>query len=221
MTQKIPPPPDIARLDPVFNRWLVELTSVLNGGGNTTLTGTPTAPTAPVGTNTTQIATTAFVHQNTASAPSTTVPLVDATPGAVGTSANYARADHVHPTDTTRAPLNSPGLTGTPTAPTPTPGDNSTKLATTAFVDGALASYAPLASPALTGTPTAPTAAPGDNTTTISTTAFVEAAIAALPALRNGSGAPAAGLGTNNDWYGDTTNKHIYIKTGGAWVLII
>jgi hypothetical protein len=31
------------------------------------------------------------------------------------------------------APLNSPALTGTPTAPTPTAGDNSTKLATTAF----------------------------------------------------------------------------------------
>lgn len=36
--------------------------------------------------------------------------------------------------DTTKAPLNSPALTGTPTAPTPTPGDDSTKLATTAYV---------------------------------------------------------------------------------------
>jgi hypothetical protein len=32
------------------------------------------------------------------------------------------------------APLVSPQFTGTPTAPTPTPGDNSTKLATTAYV---------------------------------------------------------------------------------------
>ena len=34
----------------------------------------------------------------------------------------------------TYAPLASPGLTGTPTAPTPAAGDNSTKIATTAFV---------------------------------------------------------------------------------------
>lgn len=53
---------------------------------------------------------------------------------AVGTSANVARADHVHPIDTTRAPLASPTFTGTPTAPTPTTADNTTKIATTAFV---------------------------------------------------------------------------------------
>ena len=34
----------------------------------------------------------------------------------------------------TYAPLASPALTGTPTAPTPAAGDNSTKIATTAFV---------------------------------------------------------------------------------------
>jgi len=34
-----------------------------------------------------------------------------------------------------KAPLASPALTGTPTAPTQTAGDNSTKLATTAYVD--------------------------------------------------------------------------------------
>ena len=37
-------------------------------------------------------------------------------------------------TDGSFAPLASPGLTGTPTAPTPSAGDNSTKLATTAYV---------------------------------------------------------------------------------------
>ena len=36
------------------------------------------------------------------------------------------------------APLASPAFTGTPTAPTPTAGDNSTKVATTAFVQGSL-----------------------------------------------------------------------------------
>lgn len=81
------------------------------------------------------------------------------------------------------APLASPALTGNPTAPTPTAGDNDTSIATTAFVTGALGSYlttataastyAPLASPALTGTPTAPTATAGTSTTQIATTAFV------------------------------------------------
>ncbi len=38
----------------------------------------------------------------------------------------------------TYAPLNSPGLTGTPTAPTATSGTNTTQIATTAFVQAAL-----------------------------------------------------------------------------------
>jgi hypothetical protein len=70
----------------------------------------------------------------------------------------------------TYAPLASPALSGSPTAPTPGAGSNSTALATTAFV---AASFAPLASPALSGVPTAPTAANGTNTTQIATTAFV------------------------------------------------
>lgn len=41
--------------------------------------------------------------------------------------------------DTTAyAPLASPTFTGTPSAPTPSPADNSTKLATTAYVDNAV-----------------------------------------------------------------------------------
>ena len=40
----------------------------------------------------------------------------------------------------TYAPLNSPALTGNPTAPTQTGGDNSTKISTTAFVAAAIAS---------------------------------------------------------------------------------
>jgi hypothetical protein len=53
---------------------------------------------------------------------------------AVGTGTTWARADHVHPSDTSRAPLASPAFTGTPTAPTPATADNSTAVATTAFV---------------------------------------------------------------------------------------
>lgn len=131
----------------------------------------------------------------------TATPLVDGT-AAVGTGTKWAHEDHVHPTDTTRAPLASPGFTGTPTAPTPAVNDNSTKIATTAYVEGQASSAnpvmngtaapgtgtkwaredhvhptdttrAPLASPGFTGTPTAPTAAVGTNTTQLATTAFV------------------------------------------------
>jgi hypothetical protein len=41
----------------------------------------------------------------------------------VGTSLLFARQDHIHPSDTTRAPLASPTFTGDPKAPTPTAGD--------------------------------------------------------------------------------------------------
>jgi len=61
------------------------------------LSGTPTAPTAAFNTNTTQVATTAFVLGQESS----TTPPMDGT-AAVGASNAYARADHVHPTDTSR-----------------------------------------------------------------------------------------------------------------------
>jgi|GEM_PF-376477 Phage-related tail fibre protein len=95
------------------------------------LTGTPTAPTAAADKNTTQLATTAFVIGQAGS----TAPTMNGTVAA-GSSLKYARADHVHPTDTTRAPLASPALTGTPTAPTAAVGTNTTQLSTTAFVIG-------------------------------------------------------------------------------------
>ena len=99
------------------------------------LTGTPLSTTAAADTNTTQIATTAFVVGQAGSA----TPLVNGT-ASIGTSLRYARADHVHPTDTTRAPLASPTFTGTPSLPTgttavtQTAGNDTTAVATTAFV---------------------------------------------------------------------------------------
>ena len=68
---------------------------------------------------------------------STTTPLMDGT-ATVGTETAFARGDHRHPTDTTRAPLASPALTGTPTAPTASSGTNTTQIATTAFVNTAI-----------------------------------------------------------------------------------
>lgn len=67
----------------------------------------------------------------------TTTPKMDGT-AAIGSEVKFAAGDHVHPTDTSRAPLASPALTGTPTAPTATSGTNTTQIATTAFVKTAV-----------------------------------------------------------------------------------
>ena len=77
------------------------------------------------------------VFTDTTYTPASATPLKDGT-GAVGTSAKYAREDHVHPTDTTRAALASPTFTGTPKAPTATAGTNTTQIATTEFVGNAV-----------------------------------------------------------------------------------
>jgi hypothetical protein len=98
--------------------------------------------------------------------------------------------------NTVKANIASPNFTGTPTAPTASPGDSTVQLATTAFVAEAnagvystlidvttvitndiVSNYAPLVSPTLTGTPNAPTAIPLTNTEQIATTAFVTAAV--------------------------------------------
>lgn len=73
---------------------------------------------------------------------SSALPLMDGV-AASGVASTYARGDHKHPSDTSRAsvadlaayaPLASPALTGAPTAPTPAVGDNTQRLATTEFV---------------------------------------------------------------------------------------
>lgn len=105
------------------------------------LTGTPTAPTAEQGDSSTTIATTAFVN-------AAILRLIGAAPGALDTLEELAAALGDDPNFATtmtnliaeKAPLASPALTGTPTAPTPTAGDSSTKIATTAFVSDAVES---------------------------------------------------------------------------------
>lgn len=93
-----------------------------------------------------------------------------------------------------KAPLNSPALTGNPTATTQNTSDNSTRIATTAFVKSqsylttatASSTYAPLASPTFTEVPAAPTAALGTNTTQIATTAFANSSVSTHSALTTG-----------------------------------
>ena len=108
-----------------------------NDFDNIALTGVSTAPTPATGTNTTQIATTAFVNAEIAADrpfEATTANIKMDGAQSVGVLNTVARGDHVHPTDTSRAPLASPSFTGTPAAPTPATGTRSTQLATTAFV---------------------------------------------------------------------------------------
>jgi hypothetical protein len=124
--------------------------------------------------------------------------------GAAATSHTHAQSDITSLVSdlTLKAPLASPALTGNPTAPTQTPGNNSTRLATTAYADAIAALKANLASPTFTGTPAAPTATAGTNTTQLATTAFVTTADnlkanLASPTFTGTPAAPTAGAGTN------------------------
>lgn len=160
-----------------------------NGGVSYTWDGSKWAPTPAAGAtagvssfNTrTGAVTLSSGDVTTALPPSSTTPAMDGA-AAVGTGTTWARADHVHPSDTSRAPTVSPTFTGTPTLPTgtigvtQTAGNSSTALATTAFV---ATSFAPLAAPVFTGDARAVTPAAGDNDTSIATTAFVQTAITA------------------------------------------
>lgn len=167
----------------------VDLADTQTITGAKTFSGTTIVPTKAVDNNTTEAASTAFVIGQANSA---VTPIVDGA-ATIGTSTRYARADHIHPTDTSRAPLASPGLTGTPTAPTAAVDTSTTQIATTAYVIGQ--GYAKLAGPTFTGVPAAPTAAVNTNTTQVATTAFVLGQLSSSTPLRE-TQAGAVGTGT-------------------------
>lgn len=110
------------------------------------LTGTPTAPTATAGTDTTQIATTEFVQDaisgfGSVTDVTATAPLSSTggdTPDISITQSSGTVNGYLSSTDWTtfnnKAPTDSPTFTGTPIAPTAASSDNSTQIATTAFV---------------------------------------------------------------------------------------
>ncbi|KAF1003632.1 MAG: hypothetical protein GAK36_00209 [Pseudomonas sp.] len=101
--------------------------------------GAPTAPTALAGTGTQQLANTAFVQNAVsavvASAPST-LDTLNKLASALGNDPGFAS------TTTAalglKAPLASPSFSGQPTAPTAVASENSTTVATTAFVQRAV-----------------------------------------------------------------------------------
>ncbi len=189
------------------------------------LTGSPTAPTQPATDNSTKIATTAQVqaaiaaaglasegHTHVAADITDLQTLLDAK---ANSSHNHtiAQVTNLQTSLDAKAPLASPAFTGNPTASTQATGNNSTRLATTAFVATAVANMgatkansthghaigdvtnlqtsldakAPLASPALTGNPTAPTQAQSDNSTRVATTAFVKGGLAEKLSLTGGT----------------------------------
>lgn len=178
---------------------------ILNAGGapiwSPVFGGTPCAPTPEPSSNSTRIATTAFVetaiNEFIANVLASEV-FVASFNGRQGV-VTLTTADVTAVANGVYAPLDSPNFTGYATSLTAPVGTATGQIATTAFVMNAVAdsvtgvvSYngrtglvlseaadvtsvggALLASPAFTGTPTAPTAAPGTNTTQIATTAFV------------------------------------------------
>ena len=113
-----------------------------------TLTGTPSAPTAAANTNTTQIATTAFVT-------GAVTDLIGGAPGALNTLNELAEAigdDASYAAGITtalglKAPLASPTFTGTVTVPTPV---NNTDASTKVYVDSTASTTASAAATALT-----------------------------------------------------------------------
>lgn len=93
-------------------------------------TGIPTAPTMPSGNNSSIIATTSYVD----AADTIINEYINTQITATQTLASTNLASGL----ATKADINSPTLTGTPNAPTPGSSDNSTRISTTAYVQGAI-----------------------------------------------------------------------------------
>jgi uncharacterized protein (DUF2141 family) len=176
-----------------------------------TLTGIPTSPTAASGTNTTQIATTAFVAAAVIVA-GATPDATSSTSGKIqlaGDLSGSATAPSIANNAITTAKIldgaisDSKIATGISASKVGLGNVNNTsdadKPVSTAILT-ALNNKAALASPTLTGLPTSPTAAIGTNTTQIATTAFVKTAI-------------DAAVNDADDEFSATTGQTIFMLT--------
>jgi len=146
-------------LDDEFNDIATASATKANASG-AVLTGVPVAPTAATGTDTTQLATTAFVQANDALQANLASPTFTGTPAAPTAAADtnttqLATTAFVTTEAALKADLASPALTGTPTAPTAAADTNTTQLATTAFVTTEANLKADLAGATFTGDITA------------------------------------------------------------------
>ncbi|OMI56770.1 tail fiber protein, partial [Escherichia coli] len=170
------------------------------------LTGTPTAPTAAQGTNSTQIANTAFVK-------AAITALINGAPGTLDTLKEIAAAINNDPNFSTtinnalalKAPLASPALTGIPTAPTAAQGTNNTQIANTAFVKAAITALINGAPGTLDTLKEIAAAINNDPnfSTTINNALALKAPLAS-PALTGIPTAPTAAQGTNNTQIANT-----------------
>lgn len=166
---------------------------------NPVFTGAPMAPTPPTGDTSARLATTFFVTNTInaigAVAAGSDLPLMDgiASPGNLSLFA-ASRQDHVHPSDTSRAPASAATAAGTSF----TPAGSIAATDVQAALQELDTEKAPLASPALTGVPTAPTVAdPSDTTTKIATTAWVQQRLVQIPVGVQLSDMNAQNLATN------------------------
>lgn len=184
------------------------------------LTGTPRSVTPPTLDSSTRIATTSFV--DAAIGASTPVATTWGTiTGVLSSQTDLQNALNL------KAPVLSPALTGTPTAPTAAALTSTTQLATTAFVTSAIGSstiaipnltgpigsvgistvinnqtgsgvvFVTQVSPSLLGAPTTPTAPTGSSNTVIADTAFVTAAIGASTAGLTNLTGPIGSVGAS------------------------
>ena len=146
-------------------------------------TGAPMAPTPPTGDASARLATTFFVTNTINAIGSVTagsnLPLMDGVASAGNLSLFAAsREDHVHPSDTSRAPASAATAVGTSFTPAGSIAATNVQLA----LQELDTEKAPLASPAFTGVPTAPTVGdPSDTTTKIATTAWVQQRLVQIP----------------------------------------
>lgn len=162
-------------------------------------------------------------------AASTSTPLMDGI-AAVGTETAFARGDHRHPTDTSRAALASPTFTGTPKAPTATAGTNTTQLATTAFVQTAISGKQDTLT--FDSTPTSGSSNPvtsggiytalgsylttADAATTYATKSEISTAYRYKGSVASVSNLPSTG-NTVGDVYNVEATDMNYAWTGSAW----
>jgi len=170
-------------------------------------TGIPTVPTAGLGNNTTQAASTAFVIANAGAAGAVTSVFTRA--GAVvAANGDYTASQitnapaggiaaitvqaAITELDTEKANLASPTFTGNPLAPTPAVDDNDTSIATTAYVIG----QAGAANPIIDGAATPGTAIKWSRQDHVHPTDTSRAALAG-PTFTGVPAAPTAAPGTN------------------------